>query len=384
VKIYIRGFYYFRGFGATAAAICLTGWLLLAGPAHAASPDFGSSGGPVHLIVGYQPYFTEGWSAVVMRGKKFYEKYLPKGSSVEFRIALQGSTIVNGMLGGTMHIGYLGDMPAIIATTTPEVADIRLVAVTGMGSDLCNVLLFRKDAPSFASANDAIRWLDGKKVAAPKGSCADRFAQALFAKANVTPASYKALNIEAIAAYLKEGKLDAAAMWEPTPSKLVLAGNARRGASGVSVNERDGGFVAMRADLIRQRPDVVKAWLQAELDAQLFLAEKNNAAEVVRIAGEQTGGFPDKALWFSLYGRYPDSAGGTATRMLLPYAFTPEAMELLRNATTFLYGIKRIKVEKLRPDAVTPEFALEVLKARKLTPPVGSVDALPDSAYKGG
>ena len=384
MKIYVRGLDHYRGFGATAAASCLIAWLLLAGPVHAASPNFGIPGGPVHLIVGYQPYGTEYWSAVAMRGKKFYANYLPKGSSVEFRIALQGVTIVNGMQDGSMHIGYLGDAPAIVATTTPEVADIRLVAVTGMGSDLCNVLLVRKNAPSFASANDAIRWLDGKNVAAPKGSCADRFAQALFAKAKVKPASYKALNIEAIAAYLKEGKLDAAVMWEPTPSKLVLAGNARRGASGVSVNERDGGFVAMRADLIRQRPDVVKAWLQAELDAQLFLAQENNAAEMTRIAGEQTGGFPDKALWFSLYGRYPDSAGGTATRMLLPYAFTPEALELLRSATAFLYSIKRIKVEKLRPEAVTPEFALEVLKARKLTPPVGSVDALPDSAYKRG
>jgi len=139
----------------------------------------------------------------------------------------------------------------------------------------------------------------------------------------------------------------------------------------------------MRADLIGQRPDVVRAWLQAELDAQLFLAEESNAAEVARIAGEQTGGFPDRALWFSLYGRYPDSAGGTATRMLLPYAFTPEAMELLRSATAFLYGSKRINVDRLRPEAVAPEFALEVLKARKLAPPVGGVNALADTAYKG-
>ena len=36
----------------------------------------------------------------------------------------------------------------------------------------------------------------------------------------------------------------------------------------------------MLNDLIRQRPDIHRAWLEAELDAQLFLADLNNAAEV--------------------------------------------------------------------------------------------------------
>ena len=52
----------------------------------AADIDYGKPGGPVKLVVGYQPYYTQSWSGVVMRGKKFYEKYLPKGSEVEFQI----------------------------------------------------------------------------------------------------------------------------------------------------------------------------------------------------------------------------------------------------------------------------------------------------------
>ncbi len=91
-------------------------------------------------------------------------------------------------------------------------------------------------------------------------------------------------------------------IWEPTASRLVLDGLARRIASGASVDENDGGFLAMRADLIKQRPDVVKAWLEAELDAQLFLADQKNANEIIRMAKEQTTGFSDRALWYSLYG----------------------------------------------------------------------------------
>ena len=84
--------------------------------ANAADIDFGEIGEPIDLVVGYQPYYTEAWSGVVMKGKKFYEKYLPEGSTVTFEIGLQGGIIVNAMLAGKQHIGYMGDMPAIVAT----------------------------------------------------------------------------------------------------------------------------------------------------------------------------------------------------------------------------------------------------------------------------
>src|SRR5213593_1064178 len=124
--------------------------------AFAADIDYGT---PVKLVVGYQPYYTQAWSGVVMRGKKFYEKYLPKGSEVEFQVGLQGAIIVNNLLAGKQHIGYMGDMPGIVSTTKQDVADIRLVAVVGMGWDQCNSFLVRTDAPKFANEQEAIKWL---------------------------------------------------------------------------------------------------------------------------------------------------------------------------------------------------------------------------------
>jgi len=146
--------------------------------ATAAEIDFGEIGDPVNLVVGYQPYYTEAWSGVVMKGLKLYEKYLPEGSTVEFQIGLQGGIIVNAMLAGKQHIGYMGDMPAIVATTKEKVADIRIVATAGLGSDQCNNMLVRTDAPEFGSADEAIQWMNGKIVAVPKGACTDRFALA--------------------------------------------------------------------------------------------------------------------------------------------------------------------------------------------------------------
>ena len=115
----------------------------LAMPAFAADIDYGKPGTPVKLVVGYQPYYTQAWSGVVMRGKKFYEKYLPKGSDVEFQIGLQGAIIVNNMLAGKQNIGYYGDMPGIVSTTKTEVADIRLVGVLGLAWDQCSRVRLR-------------------------------------------------------------------------------------------------------------------------------------------------------------------------------------------------------------------------------------------------
>lgn len=358
-------------------------WALTGSAAQAGDINFGKVGEPVKLVVGYQPYYTESWSGVVMRGKKFYEKYLPKGSKVDFAVGLQGAIVVNAMLAGKQHIGYVGDMPGIVSTTKQQVADIRIVATLGLGREQCNIFLARKDAPAFATPKDALKWLDGKNVAVPKGSCADRFAQETFKKEGINPGAYLNQNIEVITSGFRAGKLDAAVVWEPTASRLVQEGLAKRVASGTTVDESDGGFLTMREDLIRTRPDVVKAWLNAELDAQLFLADPANAQEIARMAMEQTTGFTERALWSSMFLRYPDTAGGADQRVLLPFTITPEMQALITDATAFLYSIKSINVDKLRPEAVMPELTQAVLKERGLTSPIGAVKALPESAYKG-
>jgi NitT/TauT family transport system substrate-binding protein len=345
----------------------------------ALAQDYGKPGGPVNLVVGYQPYYTQSWSGVVMRGKKFYEKYLPKGSNVEFQIGLQGAIIVNNMLAGKQNIGYMGDMPSIVATTKTEVADVRLVANLGLAYDQCNAFLVRNDAPQFKNDQEAIRWLAGKTVAVPKGSCTDRFAQATFKRFNIQPKEYLNQNIEVITSNFRAGKLDAAVMWQPTTSRLVDEGLARLIATGKSVQENDGGFLAMRADLIKARPDVVKAWLQAELDAQLFIADPKNATEVIKMAKEQTTGFSEKVLWNSLYGRYPDTAGGGEMRNTMHYTFTPETRELINRAATFLHSIKSINTEKIRPEAIESKWTEEILKERGLKAPIAEVKALPAS-----
>jgi NitT/TauT family transport system substrate-binding protein len=372
-----------RSFGALAILIVTAlGTLAEPSPAIAGDLEYGKVGEPVNLVVGYQPFYTESWSGIVMRGKKMYEKYLPKGSTVEFSVGLQGAVIVNAMLAGKQHIGYVGDMPAIVSTTKEGVADIRIVATAGVGSDQCNIFLARPDAPKFASAGEGIKWLEGKRVAIPLGSCADRFAQSAFKKGGVTPAAVLNQNIEVITSGFRAGKIDAAVVWEPTASRLVQEGIAKRIASGATIGETDAAYLTMRADLIKQRPDIVKAWLNAELDAQLYLADPKNAMEVAAMATQQATGFTEKMLWASMYAKYPEDSGGAPVRLTLPYTVTPDVLAQITAAASFLYTIKSINTATLRPEAVMPEFTQAILKERGLTSPIGKVTAMPEGDYK--
>lgn len=240
-----------------------------------AGVDFGKRGEAVDLVIGYQPYYTESWTGVVNNGKSFWKNHLPAGSTAEFQVGLQGSVIVNAMAGEKQHIGYMGDMPAIASTFKylPERGgtDIRIVAALGTSKQQCNIFLVRNDAPQFANGVEAVKWMDGKVTSAPHGACTDRFAQLAFKKAGIKPAKYLNQNIEVITTNFRAGKLDAAAIWEPTASKMVSAGIARRAASGEDFGAQDGAFMVMLNDLISQRPDAVMGWLEAELDAQELL-----------------------------------------------------------------------------------------------------------------
>ncbi len=371
-----------RTMSAVLAAVACLAVLAASRVALAADLDYGKPGTPVNLIVGYQPYYTQSWSGVVMRGKEMWKKYLPAGSTVDFQVGLQGAIIVNAMLAGKQHIGYMGDMPAIVSTTKQDVADIRLVAVLGLGHDQCNIFLVKNDAPQFKTPKEGLAWLSGKQVAVPKGSCTDRFAQSVFKKEKVEPAAYLNQNIEVITSNFRAGKIDAAVIWEPTASRLVSEGLARRMASGASVDENDAALLGMRYDLIAQRPDVVKAWLNAELDAELFAADPKNAREVAKLASAQTTGFSEKVMWMSLYGKYAEAQGGDPIRNSYEFTFTPPSLELINRAATFLHSIKSINVEKLRPDAVMPQFTQQILKERNLTAPIGQIKALPESEFK--
>ena len=102
---------------------------------------------------------------------------------------------------------------------------------------------------------------------------------------------------------------------------MVADGLAKIVTNGEPYGENNVTFVLMRGDLIKERPDVVKAWLNAELDAQLFIADPKNERDIVEMFVKANPGFSPKVFWSTLYGTYPvDSTRSKAGLHLLSHS----------------------------------------------------------------
>jgi NitT/TauT family transport system substrate-binding protein len=362
---------------AAAAAVISVG---VSAPA-SAKVGFGKPGEAVNLVIGYQPYYTESWSGVVINGKNIWKKHLPSGSTAKFEIGLQGSVIVGKLLGEKNHIGYMGDMPAIVSSMRESKVDLRMISVLGTSKQQCNIFLVPNSAPKFKNGMEAVKWMDGKLIAAPHGACTDRFALLAFEQAGIKPKKYLNQNIENITKNLESGKIAGAAIWEPTASKIEMLGIARRGATGADFagdDAGDAGFLVMMNEIIQDRPDVHRGWLEAELDAQIFLADLGNANAVAKMADDQTEGIDRKVLWASLY---RDEAG--VNKLTLDFVFNDKVKTMLKASTAFLAGKKKFgKRKDLRPESVWDDMARKVMKDRGLSSPIGKIDGVPLSKYK--
>ncbi len=363
-------------------ALCAGAAMAMAAQVAQSDVDFGNEGEAIDLVVGYQPYYTESWSGVVNNGLELWKKYLPEGSSVEFQIGLQGSVIVNAMTGEKQHIGYMGDMPAIAATfrnlKERGGTDIRIMASLGISKQQCNIFLVRNDAPEFANGAEAVAWMDGKITSAPHGACTDRFARLAFQKAGIEPERYLNQNIEVITTNFRAGKLDAAAIWEPTASKIAMSGIARRAASGEDFDALDGAFMTMLGDLVDQRPDAVAGWMEAEMDAQLFMSDPANYDRVAELADDQTEKVDREHLWSAAHGCSPESQGGGAVKNELNMYITPKVQQLLDRATAFLYSLpkKPAAADSIREGGVDDSFARKVVEGRGLTAPFAVINCM--------
>jgi NitT/TauT family transport system substrate-binding protein len=267
----------------------------------------------------------------------------------------------------------MGDMPAIVGASKRSTRDLRIVGTLGLASDQCAVFLVRNDAPQFADQKEAIRWMDGKTVATPQGSCTDRIAQATFKQEGVKPKEYLNQSLDVISSGFESGKIDAAIVWEPTASRLVNAKIARRVGSGSLLNTLDAGFLVMSKDLLDARPDVAEGWLKAELDAQRYLADPANAEEIAAIAKRQTQGFQERDMWDALYKAWPADKGGASdgVRIRLPFVVTPDARSHITESAGFLASIKAI-AGKLPPGVVDDSVAEKVLGGQS---PPGEIKA---------
>ncbi len=337
---------------------------------------------PVHITYGYHPYWTGGWSGVVIKQKGLWKKYLPKGSTVNFEAHLTGPPMVNALLADKMQVGTMGDMPSLVATTKKKQGDIRLVSVPMISNGQnCNLIVVRKDAPNFKSPAEAVKWMNGKLLAVHRGTCANRFFESVLKKNKVKPKRLQYMTIEVIASSFEAGKLDAAAMWEPHARKVVEQGFAKYAATGSPYGETDANFTLMRQDFIEKHPEAAKGWIKAEIEA-LKIMEKDPMG-VADMVMKETQGYTPKILWKALYERHPDAAGGDDIVYRGEMIFSPAVIDLMKKGYAFLHSIKVLKSPNIPKDAVNDGPVTAAMKEMGVTAPVALIEGRPASDYKG-
>jgi NitT/TauT family transport system substrate-binding protein len=346
------------------AILCVSA---LRGVAAHGTEDYGKPGEPIHLAVGYQPYFAASWSGAVLRTQRYFERYLPHGSSVDFQIGIKGGGVITAaLLSGRESIGYLGSTSTLAVATRPanDGTRIRIIATTSLGHDLCDILLVRHDAPVFSTPQDALKWMGQRTFAVPYHTCAHAFALQLLA-VSAQPRVVIDATPDLISRAFSTGHLDAAVVWEPFASQLVESGHARQVAVGASSGAMSAAFIVVRDDLLSQRPDVVQAWLRAEFDAQRFLSDPRNHAAVVQTIRDQTSGLSAAAIDRALYQANPAVQDTARERAMLPFDVTPAAIDVLNQTASALSRSEGGPAPKPLPaDAINGDIAREILRER--------------------
>jgi NitT/TauT family transport system substrate-binding protein len=332
--------------------------------------------------VAVRPDWTQGWFGMINEEKGIWRKYLPPGSEVTFSHPIQGGIVTSELVSDKTQIGHNGDAPGLIATFQRDRADIRIIALVGSspGGYHCYQIMVRPDAPQFKSSKEAIKWLDGKVVACPKGSCTDRFFQEVLAREGSKPKEYLNQPIGVITTQLRGKRIDGAATWDPqgaAVSTVAGSGDARLVATGYPWGERDSGVIIWRRDFMERNREVTKAWLKSEIETQMWYYDPKNHAEVLHIAQKYVKGFSHKALWFSMCGLLEEPYFGGPIRDEKPFVMNDDVMNLHKKVVKYLAEIKVVPSAEIPAGAHDDSLAREAMKEMGLSSPVARMKAVP-------
>ena len=308
----------------------------------------GASAGfdPKAFIIGYQPFYTESWSALVIRHAELAEKYLPEEYSVgSWEVALQGAVIGNKMISEQNDIGYTGDMPTITAIANDE-TPIDMVGVAGFSEgQQCN-LCFVPIGSDIEEAQD----LDGREIGVTTGTCTHRFLLEMVQDEGIE-VDISDQGMQTVVTNIREGNLPAGAGWEPSPSRSVIQeGAAEYLLTGADYEANDAAGLLMLDSLVEDHPEAAKAWMKAELEAKHIMAtDPERTIDLVQQEG-QLRDYERETLHAVLYENI--DVNPEVERMLFytDYEAVDEAERLMKEeAPEFLYEDQGV-ISHLPPD----------------------------------
>jgi NitT/TauT family transport system substrate-binding protein len=193
------------------------------------------------------------------------------------------------MVAQKIDIGSMGDYPLLINGSRTQVSAgsrTELVSITGYNAKgaLNDVVI------SPRSGIRDIAELAGKKVSASVGSAGHGTLVQALSRVGVDPKNgVSVLNQQPQvgASALESGQVDALSQFVAWPGLLVFQNKAKLLYDGAQLNVPTFHGVVVRRDYAKQRPEVLDAFLQAQLDATQFLHDQPLTS--ARIVADATG-----------------------------------------------------------------------------------------------
>lgn len=242
----------------------------------------GGSGAPVEtLTIGYQPYYAESWSALVIKHAGLAEKHLPEGYAVSsWDIALQGAIVGNRMIAGKNDVGYTGDMPTITAIANDE-TPISAVGIAGFSEgQQCNLAVVPSD-----SEIDSVGDLSGRTFGVTTGACTHRFMLRMAQEEGIDY-DIKDQGINSILASIRDGSLAVGFGWEPAMYRVASQKQeARYLLSGAPYDIPDAAGIIMPDRLLEDHPEAARGWMKAELEAKHIM--RNEPERTIDLVSEE-------------------------------------------------------------------------------------------------
>ncbi|MEV0354481.1 ABC transporter substrate-binding protein [Nocardia sp. NPDC050697] len=289
---------------AAAAALALTGCSL---------EQTAAGGDTVRVVVGYQSKTINTVTAgTLLRAQGYLEQRLKQitdagGATyeVEWQDYDTGAPITAQMVAEKIDIGSMGDYPLLIngsRTQANERSRTDFVSVTGYNpKGALNMVVVPPDSRATTLTD-----LRGQKISASVGSAGHGTLVQALTRAGVDPGTgVEVLNQQPQvgASALESGQVAALSQFVAWPGLLVFQDKAKLLYDGAELNVPTFHGVVARQDYTKQHPEVLDAFLQAQLDATEFLHGK--PLEAAKIVADGSG-LPQEVVY--LY----NGPGGTS------------------------------------------------------------------------
>ncbi|HEY3992812.1 MAG TPA: ABC transporter substrate-binding protein [Ktedonobacteraceae bacterium] len=264
--------------------------LILAGCGSNSTSGNGSgnrtSSNPVTLNLGYFPNLTHA-VALVGVGNGTFKKDLGAGVNLQTKTFNAGPAEVQALLAGSIDVAFVGPSPAISGYTQSHNTALKVIA----GASSAGVEFVVQANSKITSPAD----LANKKIADPQKGGTQDVALRTYLAQHGLKSSDNGGNVQIISTdnasiltLFKTGKIDGAWMPEPWATRLVVEGKGK-----VFLNEStlwpSGQFattiVVVRQAFYNAHPDVVKLFLQADVETVQYI--KSNTAQAEQIANAQ-------------------------------------------------------------------------------------------------